>query len=286
MQISRPGWNLNAIETHSINTFSVSFRQQIIRRINLLAASWMPPLPTSASSQQKHSWQPGRVAEAARGGSDAETAGHGGSVGLAVGRGWAQPSQALALALVQPWHPVPQPGAERQRKAQQPAAATAVGCGAGGMGCGYREKRISWGNLLSPLPYPPSHKLVWTFASCWKTIKGKSWHIFHPQETPGWPWDTTACFSTPDGGKTLGIAVLHHWCKVSQTPKAGVQGDWGRGPPPVGVIMCRDTEPIMLCFPLCLFQWERRATQLCLLPPLNQDVCQEDPFVGPWMYWT
>lgn len=112
---------------------------------------------------------------------------------------------ALTLALFQPWHPIPKPGAESQRKAQQSAVVTAVGCGAGGVGWGYRGKRVSWRNLLSPLRYSPSHKLVWTFALCWKTTKGKSWHIFHLQETPGWPWNTTACVSTPGVGMTLDL---------------------------------------------------------------------------------
>lgn len=70
----------------------------IIRRINLLAASWMPSSAKHLVGQKplKRSQQPERAAGAERGGQDGRSSWPWpAALVLAVGRGWAQPSQAL-----------------------------------------------------------------------------------------------------------------------------------------------------------------------------------------------
>lgn len=74
--------------------------------------------------------------------------------------------------------------------------------------------------------------------------------------------------------------------KASQTSKAGAQGDQEMCPLPAGVNTCLETEgtehAMLPSVPSP--EVEGRAGQPCLLPPLNQGICQQDPPAGAQVY--
>lgn len=227
MQITRQWWNLDAIETHSRDTFYVSsLLHPVCYKLLGGLTCWLLPECHLCQVQHpvsrkppKHSWQPGTAASAVRDG-------HGGGTASYSQQqwGWQQGEAGTDLLgphwlLFQPWH-LPKSW-EGGFAGEQPSSGMSE--------LGDKGRGVKWGCLLLPLCHPPSHMGSWSVhclvLESHQVQQGQ--HIFHLWGTPGWPWHTAASFSVPDGSMSLSFALPHHSCKDSQNHRFRGSG-WPR----------------------------------------------------------
>lgn len=235
---------------------------QIIRRINLPAASWMPPLPTSTSSWQKASETLPAARESSQGG---EAAVHG-----RQRRGWQQDEAGhippgRCLALVSALAPIPKAGSGVPEGSPGASSSRSGGMWGWEEWAGGAEGEGLGKDVCCHLSTP-----LWALqgagvdtALCWKATKCSRVSTSFTSEKclagHGVPQPVSRFFAGEWLSALLCLTTEVRWAKPWKLGFRATEG---------GVLCqdCVETETTMPCSPLCLLQSWKGGQGSCVSP--------------------